>query len=300
MITVKHILEKWPVQQCIGSASRKISSVKALDPLNTDDETLLWCSDKNIDQAQNLRHGVLICSPTFIQKYTPHATCVYLIVDQPRQYFQAVLSHFFNEATLPLGVDESAYIAENVSLGAFVTIGRNVVIEKGCRIGDNTIIGHNTVLHRETFVGKKVSIGCNNTIGGIGFGYEKDLDGQFQLMPHLGNVVLEDFVEIGNNTCIDRAVMGSTILRKNVKVDNLVHIAHGVDVGENSLVIANAMVAGSVKIGKNAWVAPSSSIMNKTTIHDHAVIGMGSIVLRDVMEGQTVVGNPAKTLEKKP
>lgn len=107
---------------------------------------------------------------------------------------------------------------------------------------------HNTVILKDTIIEDNVVIGANNTIGGVGFGYEKDREGNFELIPHIGNVHIKRNVEIGNNTCIDRAVLGSTILEENVKVDNLVHIAHGVFVGRNSVVIANAMVAGSVNI----------------------------------------------------
>jgi UDP-3-O-[3-hydroxymyristoyl] glucosamine N-acyltransferase len=110
---------------------------------------------------------------------------------------------------------------------------------------------------------------------------------------------MEEYVEIGNNTCVDRAVMGSTFLRKNVKVDNLVHIAHGCDIGENSLVIANAMVAGSVQMGKNCWIAPSSSILNKVKIAHDATIGMGAVILKDVQKGEVVVGNPGKVIKVK-
>jgi UDP-3-O-[3-hydroxymyristoyl] glucosamine N-acyltransferase len=143
-----------------------------------------------------------------------------------------------------------------------------------------------------------VKVGCNCTIGGTGFGYEKDENGEFQLIPHLGNVVLEDYVEIGNNTCIDRAVLGSTILEENVKVDNLVHIAHGVKVMRNSVVIANAMVAGSVVIGENSWISPSVSILNQKKVGNNALVGLGAVVIKDVEDNDIIVGNPGKSIKK--
>ena len=168
-----------------------------------------------------------------------------------------------------------------------------------CQVGENVVIGHNTVIHANTIIKDNVKIGCNCVVGSVGFGYEKDETGAYVFIPHIGNVILEEFVEIGNCTTIDKAVMGSTILRKNVKVDNLVHIAHGVDIGENSLIIANAMIGGSTKIGKNVWVAPSSSLINKIEIADDAIIGLGAVVTKSVNKGITVIGNPARPLEKR-
>lgn len=101
-------------------------------------------------------------------------------------------------------------------------------------------------------------------------------------------------VEIGNNVCIDRAVLGSTVIGENVKIDNLVHIAHGVVIGENSLIIANSMIAGSCEIGKNVWVSPSVSVIQNTQIEDNALLGMGSVVIRNVDANTIVAGVPAK------
>ena len=109
---------------------------------------------------------------------------------------------------------------------------------------------------------------------------------------------MENNVEIGNNTCVDRAVIGSTTLGENVKVDNLVHIAHGVKVARNTVIIANAMVAGSVTIGENTWIAPSASILNQKNIGDNVLVGMSSLVLKDVEDNQIVAGVPAKVIKK--
>ena len=108
--------------------------------------------------------------------------------------------------------------------------------------------------------------------------------------------MIEDRVEIHDNTCICRAVMGSTIIRENAKIDNLVHIAHGVEIGKNSLVIANAMIAGSAKIGENCWIAPSASILNQLEIGDDSIVGMGAVVLKSAPKNSKLVGNPSRNL----
>jgi acetyltransferase-like isoleucine patch superfamily enzyme len=145
---------------------------------------------------------------------------------------------------------------------------------------------------------ENVRIGSNCTIGAVGFGYEMSEDGLYEVIPHIGNVVLERNVEIGNNVCIDRAVLGSTFLDANVKIDNLVHISHGVSIGKNSLVIAHAMIAGNVQVGEGVWIAPCSAIRQKQKIGDNALVGLGGVVVKDVEAGDTVAGVPARSLSK--
>ncbi|MBK6527865.1 MAG: hypothetical protein IPG07_21340 [Crocinitomicaceae bacterium] len=112
-------------------------------------------------------------------------------------------------------------------------------------------------------------------------------------------MIIKSNVEIGNNVCIDRAVLGSTLIGENVKIDNLVHIAHGVSIGKNSLIIANSMIAGSCQIGENVWVAPSSSILQKLVLADNSLIGMGSVVVKNVEANSVVAGVPARKIKDK-
>jgi UDP-3-O-[3-hydroxymyristoyl] glucosamine N-acyltransferase len=273
-----------------------ISEPIQLDIENKRDDVIMWVSYKNIERAKEIKRGTIIC-PT-IDENQLNNTCNYIFVENPRQAFSAILTAFFMPKP-SFSIAKTAMIDPSVKMGENVFIGENVVIEAHCEVGNDVRIGHNSVILANTIIKNNVIIGSNNVIGSVGFGYEKDEKGDNVFIPHIGNVVIEDFVEIGNCSTIDRAVMGSTILRKNVKVDNLVHIAHGVDIGENSLIIANAMIGGSTKIGKNVWVAPSSSLINKIEIEDNAVIGLGAVVVKSVKENTVVVGNPAKLLERK-
>jgi len=219
-----------------------------------------FCTEKTYNRLYDLKEGTVYVPNSGNLKYIPivRRTRLELLgVDNPRKAFADVLRDFKPEL--------KTFKAPSAK------VGKNTVIHKG------TIIEHDVV------------IGDNCTIGGTGFGYE---DGE--LIPHKGNVVIKAGAHIGNNVCIDRAVIGSTLIGENVRIDNLVHIAHGVQVGEGSMIIALAMIAGSVRIGKNVWIAPSASIIQKIKIGDNAVIGLGSVVLKDVKEGQTVYGNPAK------
>ena len=296
MISIKDILDHITYKTFVGDENSKVESVITLDVNNVYPKALMWVNDKNIEKAEKLAVGTLICSDKINQK--PQAGVNLIVVDNPRDTFRIVLNKFFSPEP-PTGISASASIHSSVQYGFRIFVGEHVVIEEGCIFGNNCFIGHNSVIHKNTVAGNNVKIGANCTIGGAGFGYEKDLDGEYTLIPHIGNVVLKDNVEIGNNTCIDRAVLGSTILSANVKVDNLVHIAHGVYIDENSLIIANAMIAGSATIGRNVWVAPSVSIINKISIGDNSLVGLGAVVVKNVPASTVVFGNPAKPLERK-
>lgn len=261
-----------------------------------------WCSDSNADILLKLESGnVLVSQEVFKNHHSKISNKIILIpVETPRLSFQKVLKHFFVSSPKYGVIHPSASIDSDVSYNPeTVIIDQNVVIDEGCVIGDNVRIAANTVIKSKTIIGDNCAIGCNCTIGSVGFGYQMNEDGDYELIPHLGNVVIHDRVEISNNVCIDRAVMGSTIIGENVKIDNLVHIAHGVEIGRNSLIIAHAMIAGSVKIGKNVWVAPSSSFLQKLTVGDDSIVGLGSVVVKSVDANSVVAGNPAKVFHKK-
>lgn len=195
-------------------------------------------------------------------------------------------------------IHPSAHIDDTAIIGQHTTISSGVVIGANALIGEHCLIEPNVYIHSDTEIGNYVHIKANTVIGGNGFGYVKLDDGTYEHVPHFGRVRIEDHVHIGSNTCIDRGSLSDTIIRQGVKIDNLVHIAHNVEIGENTLVIACSMVAGSVKIGSNSWIAPAASIRNGITIGNEVTVGMASLVLKSVEDGQTVAGVPAKELRK--
>lgn len=296
-IPVKSILQSIDHLQFVGDEDSSISEPIRFDVGNNDSTALMWANSKKLPLLESLRTGVVIV-PKEAMDLKVNSECQLIFVEHPRRAFMQTLNTFFVKRKKP-DVSSSAVIHDNVRLGKNVCIGNNVVIEENCEIGDHTVIDHNTVIKQSTIIGENVVIGSNNTIGGAGYGYEKNEAGQFEFIPHLGNVVIKNNVEIGNNTCVDRAVLGSTVLEDNVKIDNLVHIAHGAHIGKDSMVIANSMIAGSVKIGTNAWIAPSASVLNQKTIGNNALVGMGAVVLKDVPEDKVFIGNPARDLRAK-
>lgn len=195
-------------------------------------------------------------------------------------------------------ISEKADIHPSVKIGKNVRIDAFCQIEKGVSIGDGTIIESNVKIGENSQIGKNVIIKSSSVIGGSGFGYVKNSDNTYEHLPHFGKVIIEDDVHIGSNTSIDRGSLSNTIIRKGVKIDNLVHIAHNVDIGENSLVIACSMIAGSVVIGKNVWIAPAATLRNAIQIGEESTIGLGAVVTKSVQDATTVLGNPATTLDE--
>lgn len=223
-----------------------------------------WCSDKNIDRLFKLMEGTVFVPDNGTLKYIPIArkTKLELITcENPRMEFAKVLETY----------------EPNLKTDIHPTVS----------------IGKNTVIHEGTIIGKDVIIGDNCVIGGDGFGYIEDYK-----IEHRGNVVINEGVHIGSNTCIDRAVIGSTIIGENTKIDNLVHIAHGVKIGKSCKIIASSVLCGSVTLGNNVWVSPKAVIKNGITIGDEVVIGLGAVVINNVNRRTTVIGVPAKELKK--
>lgn len=299
--SIKEILESFPECKFKGNDATEIADIIRIDDAtrNTNaPNSLCWVSDKNIHLIpDNLKVGLLILSEQTYSKL-PNIKCNVLITEtNPRAIFVKLVQLKFKEVR-EAKIEATAQIHSTAKLGENCYIGHHVIIEENCIIGNDTQILHNTCILAGTVIGNHVRIGCNNTIGNYGFGYEKDDDGDYMLLEHLGRVVISDDVEIHNNTCIDRGVIGDTIIKENVKIDNLVHIAHGVLIERNSLIIANAMVAGSCVVGENSWVAPSSSIKNKIKLAPNTLTGIGAVVLKDTEANSVVIGNPATSMEE--
>lgn len=209
------------------------------------------------------------------------------------------------------GVQEPSYISgtagygENVFIGAFaylsdnVKVGNNTKIHPGVFLGENVEIGENTTLHAGVKImhgckiGNNVIIHAGTVIGSDGFGFAPQADGSFVKVPQIGNVVVEDDVEIGANSTIDRATIGSTIIKKGAKLDNLIQIAHNVEIGNSSVVAAQAGISGSTKIGNGVMIGGQAGIVGHLHIGDGAKINAQSGVSKDIEPGKAVTGSPA-------
>ena len=205
----------------------------------------------------------------------------------------------------PSFVHETAIVGNGVFIGAFAYISQKAKIGNGVKIypqvfiGDDVAIGDGTILHAGVRIYNQCSIGKNcvihggTVIGADGFGFAPQADGSFQKVPQIGNVVVEDQVEIGANTTIDRATIGSTIIRSGAKIDNLVQIAHNVEIGANTVIAAKAGISGSTKIGRNVMIGGQAGVVGHIKIGDGARINAQSGVSKSLDNGKAVTGSPA-------
>jgi UDP-3-O-[3-hydroxymyristoyl] glucosamine N-acyltransferase len=203
-------------------------------------------------------------------------------------------------------IEDTAMIGSDVYIGPYTYIGENCVIGDGCSIfphvyiGDNTKLGINckinpgVKIYHDCLIGEGCIIHAGSVIGSDGFGYAPQSESEYMKIPQLGNVVLEDHVEIGANVTIDRATMGSTIIRKGVKLDNLIQIGHNVEVGENTVMAAQTGIAGSTKIGKNCMFGGQVGIAGHIKIANETKIGAQGGILGGIKEENTIIlGSPA-------
>jgi UDP-3-O-[3-hydroxymyristoyl] glucosamine N-acyltransferase len=257
------------------------------------DGELMWLSDKNLFKLKDIKAGTIICSQ--LKGEHKNNNCNYIIVSNPRNAFRLILEKFFEEK-ISGGISKTAIIESDISSSKNLSAGEYVVIEKNCMIGNDVIIGSGTVIKSGTHIGHNVKIGCNCTIGGAGFGYEKDDNGNWQHIPHLGKVIIKDCVNIHDNVVINKGVLNDTIIEGFSKIDSMVMIAHGVKIGKNTIVCGQTSIAGSAVIGDNCWIAPNASILNKIKIGNDVFVGIGAVVVNHVPDGKKIFGNPAKNI----
>lgn len=202
-------------------------------------------------------------------------------------------------------IAESATIGEECYIGEYAVIGEGAKVGKNCQIypqayiGDNVVVGNNCTIrsgakvYADCVVGNNVIIESCAVIGADGFGWAPQADGTYSRIPQLGNVILEDNVYIGANTCVDRATMGSTVIGKGVKLDNLIQIGHNCTIGDNTVAAAQTGIAGSTSIGKNCMFGGQVGIVGHLKIGDKVQIGSGSGISNNIADGEVYFGAPA-------
>lgn len=235
----------------------------------------------------------------------------YIEVESPEKAFFNILKKYFTPEFSLIGIDPTAFVHPSAKLASNVAIGKNVVVSKDCIIGANTKIFHNTVLsdnvvigdgclihsnvsiRENCVVGNNVIVHSGTVIGSDGFGYNPNEKGEYEKIPQIGNVIIEDDVELGSNVSIDRAALGSTIIKRGCKIDNLVQIAHNVVLGEDTVVSAQTGVSGSTKIGKHCILAGQAGLVGHIELGDNVIITAQAGVSKSIPKPGYYSGSPA-------
>ena len=309
--------------------------MKLFDIAQLVDGSLIGPSDININHLSPIdaiSEGALVfAEDTAKLKIAEQSKCYAILVHEnvqsekkpviqvasPFKSFITLLNHFYPKKSNAPEINKTACIGKNVTLGKNVSIGAHTVIEDDAKIGDNSVIMSQVYIGRDVSIGENctiypqstiydncqigddVTIHASSVIGSDGFGY-KYYNGEHIKIPHVGNVIIEDHVEIGANTVIDRATLGSTRIGKGTKIDNLVQIAHSVQLGSNNIVCAFTGIAGSTKSGNNVIFAANAGVSDHVNIDDDVIIGARAGVppKKHLTQGNIYLGNPARPRNK--
>jgi UDP-3-O-[3-hydroxymyristoyl] glucosamine N-acyltransferase len=297
-------LALWVDGTIIGDGEIEISGVAAIEEAQAGEITFIAHS-KYLPNLSKTHASAVIVSKEVTQAGKP-----LLCVTNPQLAFAKLLTLFSLKPYQSKGIDPKAWISPTAKLGKDLTvypfvyigdrcsIGDRVTLYSGVSVGEDSSIGEDSILHPHvsvysaTIVGKRVILHSGVVVGSDGFGYVKEGKRNVKI-PQVGVVEIEDDVEIGANTTIDRAVLGKTIIRRGVKIDNLVQVAHNVVIGEDSIIVAQVGIAGSTKIGSNVTLAGQVGVAGHIEIGDNAMVGAQAGVIHDLPGNQGYHGSPA-------
>lgn len=294
-----------------GNAETKVSDLSKIEEGKLGTLSFL-ANPKYTNYIYETDASLVVVNNTLVLEKPVKPTCTLIRVEDAYGSFAKLLGLYEQLKGEKKGIEQPSFIhptatvGENCYVGAFAYIGENAVIGNNVKIypqvyiGDNAKVDDNTILfsgvkiYNDCVLGKNCTIHASTVIGSDGFGFAPNSENNYQKIPQIGNVVIEDNVEIGSNSSIDRATLGSTILRKGVKLDNLVQIAHNVEIGENTVIAGQTGVAGSTKVGKNCMIAAQVGIIGHIKIADGVKIaGQSGIGKAITKEGEIVQGSPA-------
>lgn len=293
-----------------GDASATVDSFGKIEEAKAGQLTFL-ANPKYIDFLYTTQASLIIINDALVLKQPLRAT----LLRVPDAYsafatllftYQQLKNQQLSGIQDPVYIDKSAIMGNNTFIGAFAYLGENVKLGDDVKIypnaylGNNVSVGNGTIIHAgvkiypDCVIGNLVTIHSGAVIGSDGFGFAPQADGTFKKVPQIGNVVIEDKVEIGANATIDRATIGSTIIREGAKLDNLIQVAHNVEVGNNSVIAAQAGVSGSTKIGNNVMIGGQAGIVGHIQIADGSKINAQSGVSKSIKFPNSIVtGSPA-------
>lgn len=266
------------------------------DVERVNETTLDW-----INPSKENKQEIAACSKARVllvdETISPIGGKILIHVKNPKVALADIGNNFFVEKPT-IGIHPTAIIHPEAELGKDVSIGAYCVIGKAV-IGDGCVLDSNVRVYDDVVMGKGCVVKAGAVLGGAGFGYERDADGNKFRFPQIGQLIMGDYVEVGANTCIDRGALADTVIGDYTKINNLCHIAHNNKIGKNVTITGCVNVSGSNVIDDDVWIAPNSSIRGWVHINEGATVGMGAVVVKDIPAHETWVGNPAHKLEKR-
>ncbi len=295
--------------EIVGDGDVKVSNVSKIEE-GTDGTLAFLANPKYEHYIYETKASIVLVNKSFIPRKEISATLIK--VDDAYAAFASLLELYHQARQSlkqgieqPSFIDESAQIGKEIYIGAFsyisknAKIGKNVKIYPQVHIGDNVTIGDDCILYAgakiyaDTVIGNRCIIHSGVVIGSDGFGFAPTENGSYKKIPQVGNVILEDDVEIGANSAIDCGTMGHTIIRKGTKIDNLIQIAHNCDIGENNVFAAQVGIAGSTKVGNNCQFGGQVGLGGHITVGDNVTLGAQSGVAQNIKSNQILLGSPA-------
>jgi len=294
----------------IGNENIEIKNIAKIGNAAKGDLTFLYMASYE-KFLENTKASAVLIKPS-INKLNPDVT--YIEIEAPEKALLKVILTYFSPEFKLNGIDKTATISSSTKIGENVAIGKNVVIGENCIIKDNTKIFHNSVLYNNVVTGKNCLLHANVTVrencvignnviihsgtvvGSDGFGYSPDKEGKYTKIPQIGNVIIEDNVELGSNVSIDRAAIGSTIIKQGTKIDNLVQVAHNVEIGKNTAISAQTGISGSTIVGNNCIMGGQVGLAGHLEICNRVMIGAQSGISKSITKPGKYFGYPAKEM----
>ncbi len=276
--------------KALGQADRQIEALRAIDEASPTGISP-YLRKRSLAESQVLP-GAVIALPQLAQIALDKGVPAAIVHDQPTEALAGLIDLFFPVPSEAGSIHQKAFVDSTAHVHATATIGPLAVVESGVKIGEHSWIGPHAVISSGCHIGKHVRIGPGAVIGADGFGFVPSPKGPIKLR-HVGRVVVEDFVEIGANTCVDRATLGTTILKRASKLDNLVQVGHNVHIGEQVLIAAQTGLAGSTVVEDDVMLGGQVGVADHVRIGKRAKVAAKSGVTRDVKEDDVIAGYPA-------
>lgn len=297
-ISIRELVASISVEyEVLGNLERYITKPSPID--QAEEESLSFYANEKehaVRVVRNSKAGVIVCSKEIKFSETDYCGKTIIKVTNPRLVYVRLLQKHFSKA-VGSGVHPTAIIDSDAKIGSNVSIGPYCFIGK-CEICEDTVIRGNVQIYDKVKIGKNVIIHAGTVIGDDSLGFVKNEKGEWEKFPQFGGVVIGQNVEIGSNVSIDRGTLSDTIIGEGTKIENNIQIAHNCQIGKHCAIVSEVYIGGSAKIGDYTWISPQVCIRNWVSVGSNVLVGMGSVVTKDIGDNLVVMGVPARKIRE--